>query len=208
MTPVFAHGRLRLYLLRLLDESPRHGYDVIRALEDRFLGLYTPSAGTVYPRLARLTADGLVEVRAEGGRKVYSITDAGRAELAARSGELDDLEADIAGSVRDLADEIRSEVSGSVRDLRAELKQAAKEARQARRRAPRPAPARPTATTTTRPTDDDVAAWVTGQLATVTAALTRLALTDAQRRELRDVLTRAADDVVRIVRAPRPPQDG
>ena len=58
MSPVFGHGRLRLYLLKLLDESPRHGYDVIRELEDRFMGLYTPSAGTVYPRLARLEADG------------------------------------------------------------------------------------------------------------------------------------------------------
>ena len=54
MSPVFSHGRLRLYLLKLLEESPRHGYDIIRLLEDRFLGLYAPSPGTIYPRLARL----------------------------------------------------------------------------------------------------------------------------------------------------------
>ncbi|URN14420.1 PadR family transcriptional regulator [Streptomyces radiopugnans] len=44
MPPVFAHGRLRLYLLKLLDEAPRHGYEVIRLLEERFQGLYAPSA--------------------------------------------------------------------------------------------------------------------------------------------------------------------
>ena len=66
MSPVFGHGRLRLYLLKLLDESPRHGYDVIRALEDRFLGLYAPSAGTVYPRLSRLESEGLVTVGRRG----------------------------------------------------------------------------------------------------------------------------------------------
>lgn len=129
MTPVFAHGRLRLYLLRLLDESPRHGYDVIRELEDRFMGLYAPSAGTVYPRLARLEAEGLVTHDVEQGRKVYRITDAGRAELASRQGDLDDLEEEIEGSVRDLAAEIRSEVRGSVKDLRAELKSAARDVR-------------------------------------------------------------------------------
>ena len=94
------------------------------------MGLYTPSAGTVYPRLARLTAEGLVTVsETADGRKVYTITDAGRAELAARRGELDDLEADIDGSVRELAEEIRTQVHGSVRDLRAELKDAAKQVR-------------------------------------------------------------------------------
>ena len=82
MPPVFAHGRLRLYLLKLLDESPRHGYEVIRLLEERFQGLYAPSAGTVYPRLAKLEEEGLVTHSTEGGRKVYSLTDAGRAELA------------------------------------------------------------------------------------------------------------------------------
>jgi DNA-binding PadR family transcriptional regulator len=129
MSPVFGHGRLRLYLLKLLDESPRHGYDVIRALEDRFLGLYAPSAGTVYPRLARLESEGLVTSADEDGRKVYRITEAGRAELAARQAELDDIETDITISVRDLASEIRSDVRGSVKDLRAELKSAARDVR-------------------------------------------------------------------------------
>ena len=129
MSPVFRHGRLRLYLLKLLEESPRHGYDVIRALEDRFLGLYAPSAGTVYPRLARLETEGLVTSADEDGRKVYRITDAGQAELAARQDELADIESDITVSVRDLATEIRTDVRGSVEDLRAELKSATRDVR-------------------------------------------------------------------------------
>ena len=133
MSPVFSHGRLRLYLLKLLEESPRHGYEVIRLLEDRFLGLYAPSPGTIYPRLQRLEAEGLVTQSQEGGRKVYRITDAGRQELASRREELDELEAEISGSVHGLASEIRDEVRGSVRDLRQELRQAAREMRREQR---------------------------------------------------------------------------
>ncbi|MER6024428.1 PadR family transcriptional regulator [Streptomyces sp. NPDC001851] len=128
MPPVFAHGRLRLYLLKLLDEAPRHGYEVIRLLEERFQGLYAPSAGTVYPRLAKLEAEGLVRHTTEGGRKVYAITDAGRAELADRSGELADLELEIRESVAELAAEIRADVRGAAGDLRREMRAAASEA--------------------------------------------------------------------------------
>ncbi|MFG2880116.1 helix-turn-helix transcriptional regulator [Streptomyces sp. NPDC048337] len=125
MPPVFAHGRLRLYLLKLLDEAPRHGYEVIRLLEERFQGLYAPSAGTVYPRLAKLEAEGLVTHATEGGRKVYSITEAGRAELADRGGELADLELEIRDSVSELAAEIRDDVRGAAGDLRREMRAAA-----------------------------------------------------------------------------------
>ncbi|MGP3980888.1 PadR family transcriptional regulator [Streptomyces sp. KR80] len=131
MPPVFAHGRLRLYLLKLLDEAPRHGYEVIRLLEERFQGLYAPSAGTVYPRLAKLEAEGLVTHATEGGRKVYSITDAGLAELADRQGELAELEQEIRESVSELAAEIREDVRGSASDLRREMRAAAREARTA-----------------------------------------------------------------------------
>ncbi|MFE1289077.1 helix-turn-helix transcriptional regulator [Streptomyces sp. NPDC058751] len=138
MAPVFAHGRLRLYLLKLLDEAPRHGYEVIRLLEERFQGLYAPSAGTVYPRLAKLEAEGLVTHTSEGGRKVYAITDAGRAELADRSGELADLELEIRESVAELAAEIRADVRGAAGDLRREMLAAATEARNGSKGGTRP----------------------------------------------------------------------
>lgn len=126
---VFAHGQLRLYLLALLNEGPRHGYEVIRALQERFNGLYSPSAGTVYPRLAKLEEDGLVERTDDGRKATYTITDAGRAEVAQRQLDLADLQQDLDHSVRELAQQVRQRVHGSVKDLRAELKEAAKQAR-------------------------------------------------------------------------------
>ena len=81
MAPVFSHGDLRLYLLSLLDEGPRHGYDLMQALSDRTGGTYTPSAGTVYPRLAKLEEEGLVTKTVDGRKTVYEITPAGHAEV-------------------------------------------------------------------------------------------------------------------------------
>ena len=129
MTPVFAHGSLRLYLLSLLAEEPRHGYELIQALSDRFGGTYVPSAGTIYPRLAKLEEEGLVTKTTDGRKTVYAITDAGRAELAAREPELDAIEDEVTDSVRRLADEVRAGVNDAMRTLRAELASAAREAK-------------------------------------------------------------------------------
>lgn len=129
MTPVFAHGHLRLYLLSLLDASPKHGYELIQALENQSGGTYTPSAGTIYPRLAKLEAEGLVTKAADGRKTVYAITEAGKAELAARQHELDDIEDDLTDSVRRLADEVRSSVNDAMKSLRADLAAAARQAR-------------------------------------------------------------------------------
>jgi DNA-binding PadR family transcriptional regulator len=129
MAPVFGHGRLRLYLLKLLEESPRHGYEVIRLLQDRFLGIYSPSPGTIYPRLARLEEEGLVTHEVVKGKKVYSITDKGRAELERRMDELAELEDEISASAQSFAREVQEDVRHTVRSLREELTQAAKDIR-------------------------------------------------------------------------------
>lgn len=142
MTAVFSHGRLRLYLLRLLQDGPKHGYELIRQLEQRFHGHYAPSAGTIYPRLQRLELDGQVTHTAVGGRKVYEITEAGRAELRQRAGELAALETDIRAEVRDLtsmAGGIRDEVHGSARELKEELREATRQTRRGRLAASGPA---------------------------------------------------------------------
>ena len=131
MSPVFAHGRLRLYLLNLLAESPKHGYELIQALSERFGGTYAPSAGTIYPRLAKLEDEGLVTKTADGRKTVYEITEAGRAELAAREGDLTSIENDLTDSVRRLADEVRSGVGEAMKSLRADLASAARQAREA-----------------------------------------------------------------------------
>jgi DNA-binding PadR family transcriptional regulator len=133
MSPVFRHGRLRLYLLRLLDEEPRHGYEVIRLLRDRFMGVYAPSPGTIYPRLARLEEEGLVTHDEENGRKVYRITEAGREELRSRGDELDELEEELSASVSDIVREVREDVRETVRNLREELTFAAREMRKTER---------------------------------------------------------------------------
>jgi DNA-binding PadR family transcriptional regulator len=129
MAPVFAYGQLRLYLLSLLESGPKHGYELITALSDRFGGTYRPSPGTVYPRLARLEEEGLVE-RAEDGRKgTYTLTDTGRRELADRRADLAALEEDLAETVRGLAEQVRADVRGSMSGLRADLAAAAQDAR-------------------------------------------------------------------------------
>ena len=129
MTPaVFAHGHLRLYLLSLLNETSMHGYELMQALDERFGGTYKPSAGTIYPRLAKLEDEGLVTKLKDGRRAIYAITEAGRSELQARHQELDAIEVDVTDSVRRLADEVRSSVGEAMRTLRADLASAAREA--------------------------------------------------------------------------------
>lgn len=129
MAPVFAHGQLRLYLLSLLESGPKHGYELITALSDRFGGTYRPSPGTVYPRLARLEEEGLVQRVDEERKSTYALTEAGYAELDARRAELSHLEEGIAESVRERAAQVREDVRGSMRGLRADLAAAAQQAR-------------------------------------------------------------------------------
>ncbi|MEU1586314.1 PadR family transcriptional regulator [Micromonospora sp. NPDC005710] len=203
MTSVFSHGRLRLYLLKLLDDGPKHGYELIRLLEDRFLGLYAPSAGTIYPRLQRLEVEGLVSHTAAGGRKTYDITDAGRAELRQRAAELTALETDIAATVADLsslAGEIRSEVRGSVRDLKRELSEATRQTRRARWEAPVPPPRpAPTAGPQAELFDE-----LDGRLAAFTVEVGRLMrarqFSDTQLRTAIRLLDGALDGLRRLLR--------
>ena len=147
MSKLFGHGDLRLWLLKLIDDHPRHGYDIIAGLEEQFLGVYSPSPGTVYPRLAALESEGLIEqvesdVTPEHGggveaRKVYRLTDKGREELAARSEELGELKERLTRSAKEIARDIRDEVKSAVRDLRTEVKRAAVEVRRDERRVSR-----------------------------------------------------------------------
>jgi DNA-binding PadR family transcriptional regulator len=82
---MFGSGELRLLLLLLLDEQDRHGYELIKAIEELAAGAYAPSPGVVYPTLQLLVDEGMItEVPGEGARKAFTMTDAGRAELASR----------------------------------------------------------------------------------------------------------------------------
>ena len=77
----FGAGEVRLALLSLLGEQPQHGYQLMKELENRSGGLYHASAGTIYPTLQQLEDEGLVTSEAIDGKRIYRLTDAGRAEL-------------------------------------------------------------------------------------------------------------------------------
>jgi DNA-binding PadR family transcriptional regulator len=83
----FARGDMKFALLELLRERPMHGYEMMKALEEKSGGFYTPSPGSIYPTLQMLEDRGFVSVQEVEGKKVYSITDAGQALLAERQKE-------------------------------------------------------------------------------------------------------------------------
>jgi DNA-binding PadR family transcriptional regulator len=87
----FGRGDLKYVILDLLKDQPRHGYDIIRALEDRMRGRYRPSPGSVYPTLQMLEDLGYVTSAQQEGKKVYSITDEGRSYLADQQPVVDDI---------------------------------------------------------------------------------------------------------------------
>ena len=86
----FEHGGLKLVVLAMIAERPRHGYEIIKDIEERMGGAYAPSAGVVYPTLTLLEETGQIEVaQAEGNKKLYRITEAGEAMLAANRAQVD-----------------------------------------------------------------------------------------------------------------------
>lgn len=198
MSPVFAHGSLRLYLLSLLDESPKHGYELIQALTDRSGGTYSPSAGTIYPRLAKLEEEGLVTKTSDGRKTVYEITEAGRAELTARADELDGIEDQLTDSVRRIADEVRSGVSAAMKSLRADLASAAREAKQS----PKSGSSRTTSAQTKA--EEQADQKVHGRLALHEADVSINEFRQAIRAELREHVARGGsldDEAVSTLRA-------
>jgi DNA-binding PadR family transcriptional regulator len=87
---VFDQGDLRFVILKLISEAPRHGYEIIKEIEEKVGGAYSPSPGVIYPTLTLLEELGYVTVEsAEGGKKLYRITEAGDAELTDRKTVVD-----------------------------------------------------------------------------------------------------------------------
>jgi DNA-binding PadR family transcriptional regulator len=95
---MFEQGDLKYVILQLLSEKPRHGYEIIKALEERLGGTYSPSPGAVYPTLTMLEDMGYArEMTGDGGKKVYEITPEGRAYLEENKGSVDEIFDRIAG---------------------------------------------------------------------------------------------------------------
>jgi DNA-binding PadR family transcriptional regulator len=86
---LFDHGKLRLVVLALISEQPRHGYEIIKEIEDRVAGTYSPSPGVIYPTLTMLEELGQATVAESNGKKLYAITADGTACLAANKTALD-----------------------------------------------------------------------------------------------------------------------
>jgi DNA-binding PadR family transcriptional regulator len=145
---MLASGDLRLIALYFIEQQPRHGYDLIKAIEDKTGGMYSPSPGVVYPALTFLEEANYVTSMAEGNKRLYTITDEGRAHLndnrAAVEGTLAHLGriSEQFGKVRERWEEVRrsfderpprpdrdmNDVAPEVNDARRNLKDAIKEA--------------------------------------------------------------------------------
>ncbi|MDD5399030.1 MAG: PadR family transcriptional regulator [Dehalococcoidia bacterium] len=89
----FEKGDLKYVILDLLKDKPAHGYEIIRALEDRFYGFYSPSAGSVYPTLQLLEDMGYVKSSEQDGKRVYTITDSGKEFLKEKGETMDKIRA-------------------------------------------------------------------------------------------------------------------
>jgi DNA-binding PadR family transcriptional regulator len=96
---VFGSGELRLVLLKLIADEPRHGYELMKAIEELTGGTYSPSPGTVYPTLSLLEDEGAIveSIDGEGSRKAFAATDQGRGELEDKAEEVEALIARLAG---------------------------------------------------------------------------------------------------------------
>ncbi|WP_416426567.1 PadR family transcriptional regulator [Pseudomonas sp. App30] len=116
---VFAPGDLKLLLLALVAEQPCHGYDLIRQIEGMFDGAYSPSPGVIYPTLTFLEESELVQGDAQGGKKLYTATDAGRASLGDQAIALEGVRTRIDVSKRALRGHDRpAEIHEAVHNLR------------------------------------------------------------------------------------------
>ncbi len=90
MARVFDQGDLRFVILKLISEKESHGYDIIKAIEAKVGGAYSPSPGVVYPTLSLLEEMGYITARtADGGKKLYTVTEEGRAALEANKASVD-----------------------------------------------------------------------------------------------------------------------
>ncbi|PQM29197.1 PadR family transcriptional regulator [Sphingopyxis lindanitolerans] len=116
---MFDGGELRLVLLKLIADEPRHGYDLIRRIEELTGGAYAPSPGVIYPTLTLLDDMGLIEAAdSDGAKKLFAITAAGRVELEANQGAIEALIA----RLTEVGDERQRTDSASVRRAMGNLK--------------------------------------------------------------------------------------
>lgn len=114
----FERGVLKFIILHLIKEQPRHGYDIIQELENKFHGFYSPSAGTVYPILQLLEDQGYVTINQKEGKKIYSITEDGEKYLSEHEEEIEHL--------KKMKEHFKDDTGTQVHELKGEIKQTAR----------------------------------------------------------------------------------
>jgi DNA-binding PadR family transcriptional regulator len=119
---VFDHGDLRLVVLQLIAEKPRHGYEIIKAIEELVGGAYSPSPGVVYPTLTMLEELGHVTVAEQDGKKLHALTDAGRAFLEENRQAVEALQARMAQVAATRAEEPPPSVIRATENLKLALR--------------------------------------------------------------------------------------
>jgi DNA-binding PadR family transcriptional regulator len=155
---MFEAGEIKFVNLRLLKEKPRHGYEIIKALEERLAGCYTPSAGTVYPTLQMLEDQGHVRSSESSGKKVYEITPEGERYLEEHRDLLDEIVDRVRDTVRDFT-------GGALGELQGEFARLARGTfRNAWRRGPDDPAVRRVAEILKRAADEIEQAWQTSTL--------------------------------------------
>ena len=120
----FAHGDLRLVILNLIAEKPRHGYEIIKAIEDQVGGAYSPSPGVIYPTLTLLEELGYVTVQtsADSAKKLHEITGEGKAFLEANRETLQALLGRMAEASRAAGDGPAPQIVRAMENLRLALR--------------------------------------------------------------------------------------
>ena len=114
---IFHKGDFKYLILDLLKEKPRHGYEIIRELENQFNGFYTPSPGAVYPTLQYLEEMGHVTSRPQDGKKIYTITESGLAFLVEKAKETSEIKAQMKNWWGCYGAEFRDEMRDVMRTL-------------------------------------------------------------------------------------------
>lgn len=118
----FEHGGLKLIVLALIGEKPRHGYEIIKEIEDKVGGAYSPSPGVVYPTLTLLEETGQIEVASsEGGKKLYAITIEGRAALEANRAQIEAMMGRMSEAARDRDPHRDPRIMRAIENLRTAL---------------------------------------------------------------------------------------
>lgn len=118
----FDYGELRLLVLSMIEDQPRHGYELMKAIGERMGGSYTPSPGVIYPTLSWLEDMGYAEVEAEGGRKSFRITAEGKAFLAANKPAIADMQSRMGAGARGRPEGVPAPIIRGMENLKLALR--------------------------------------------------------------------------------------